>query len=69
MGEIGNTYKILVGQPEEKRMLGRARRTMKSNIELDLKYIGWEDVDRINFAQNRDRWWAFVNMVMNLRVH
>jgi hypothetical protein len=63
MGEIKNTYKILVGEPEGKRPLGRPRRRWEYNIKMDLREIGLEGVDWIHLAQDRCRWMAFVNTV------
>jgi hypothetical protein len=68
MGEVRGAYNILVGRPEGKRQLGRPRRRWQDNIKMDLREIGFADVDWINLAQDRDRWRALVNMVMNLRV-
>jgi hypothetical protein len=68
MGEMRNAYKMLVGKPEVKRPLGRPRRRWDDNIGTDLRKTGWEGVDRIHLAQDRDHWWAVVNTVMNLRV-
>jgi hypothetical protein len=67
MGEK-NTYRILVGNPEGKRPLGRSRRTWEDNIKLDLTEIGWDGMAWIDLAQDRDKWRALVNTVMNLRV-
>jgi hypothetical protein len=61
-----NSYKILVGNPEVKRPLGRDRRRWEDNIKMDLLEIGLEGVDWMHLAQDRDRWRAFVNMVVNL---
>jgi hypothetical protein len=63
-----NAYRILVGNPEGKRPLGRPRRRRPDNIKTDLREIGWYDMDWIDLVQDRDQWRAFVNMVMNLRV-
>jgi hypothetical protein len=41
---------------------------LEDNIKKDLQEVGWGDMDRIDVAQDSDRWWALVNMVMNLRV-
>jgi hypothetical protein len=51
-----------------KRPLGRPRRRWVNNIKMDLREIGWDAVDWIDLAQDRDQWRALVNMVMNLRV-
>jgi hypothetical protein len=61
-------YKVLVGKPEGKRPLGRTRRRWEDGIRMDLKEIGLGCVDWIRLAQDRDRWRALVNTVMNLRV-
>jgi hypothetical protein len=61
-------YKVLVGKPEGKRPLGRPRRRWEDGIRMDLREIGWGSVEWIQLAQDRDRWLAIVNTVMNLRV-
>jgi hypothetical protein len=61
LGEKRNAYRLLVGKPEGKRPL-------RINIRRDLVELGWGDVDWIGLAQDRDRWRAFVNSVLNLRV-
>jgi hypothetical protein len=68
MGEVRGAYNILVGRPEERRPLGRPRCRWEDNIKMDLRETGLGDVDWINLAQDRDKWQALVNMVMNLRV-
>jgi hypothetical protein len=68
MGEKMNAYRILVGKPEGKRPLGRLRRRWVNNIKMDLREIGWDDMDWIDLAQDRDQWRALMNKVMNLRV-
>jgi hypothetical protein len=68
MGEVRGAYKILVGRPEGRRPLGRPRSRWEDNIKMDLREIGFGDVDWIHLAQDRDRWWALVNTVMNFRV-
>jgi hypothetical protein len=68
MGETRNAYRILVGKPEGKRPLGRPRRRWVGNFKIDLREIGWDGVDWIKLAQDRDQWRALVNTVMNLRV-
>jgi hypothetical protein len=60
--------KFSVEKPEGKRPLGRHRSLWEDNIKIDLRKIGLENVDWIYMAQERDRWRAFVNTVMNLRV-
>jgi hypothetical protein len=55
-------------KPEGKRPLERPRRRWVDNIRMDLGEVGWADVDRITLAQDRDRWRALVNSVLNLRV-
>jgi hypothetical protein len=67
-GEKKNAYRILVGKPEGKRPLGRPRHRWVDNIKIDLREIGWDDMDWIDLAQDRDQWRALVNTVMNLRV-
>jgi hypothetical protein len=68
MGEVKGAYNILVGRPEGRRPLGRPRRRWKDNIKMDLREIGFWDVDWIHLSRDRDRWRALVNTVMNLRV-
>jgi hypothetical protein len=67
-GEKRNAYRLLVGNPGGRRPLGRPRRRWLDNIRMDLVEVGWGDVDWIGLAQDRDRWRAFVNLVLNLRV-
>ena len=61
-------YRVLVGKPEVKRPLGRPRHRCEDNIKMDLQDVGWRGMDWIDLAQDRDRWWALVNVVMNLWV-
>jgi hypothetical protein len=63
-----NAYRILVGKPEGKRPLLRPRRRWEDNIKMDLREVGWHGMDWIDLAHDRDRWRAYVNAVMNLRV-
>jgi hypothetical protein len=67
-GEGRNVYRALVGKPEGKRPLERPRRRWEDRIKMDLREIGWGGVEWIHLAQDRDRWRAVVNAVMNLRV-
>jgi hypothetical protein len=68
MGEERKVYKVLVGNPEGKRPLGRPRRRWEYGIRMDLKEIGLGGVDWIRLSQDRDRWRAVVSAVMNLQV-
>jgi hypothetical protein len=61
-------YRVLVGTPDGKRSLGRPRCRWEDNIKMDLQEVGCGVMDWIELAQYRDRWRAFVNAVMNLRV-
>jgi hypothetical protein len=63
-----NEYRILVGNPEEKRPLGRPRRKWVDNIKMHLRIIRWGDMGWNDLAQGVDQWKAFVSTVMNLRV-
>jgi hypothetical protein len=64
MGEKRNAYRILMGKPEGKRPLGRLRRRWVENIKMGLRETGWDDMDWIDLAQDRNQWMALVNMVM-----
>jgi hypothetical protein len=66
MEEERNAYRILVGKPERKRPLRRPRRRWVGNIKIDLREIGWDGTDWM--AQDREKWRALVDTVMNLRV-
>jgi hypothetical protein len=68
MREMTNAYKILIGKPGEKRPFGSLRHRWEDIIKLYLRRIGSEGVDWINQFQDRGRWRALVNTVMNLRV-
>jgi hypothetical protein len=68
MGEKRNAYRLLVGKREGKTPLGRPRRRWLDNIWMDLGKVSWSDVDWIGLAQDRNKWRALVNSVLNLRV-
>jgi hypothetical protein len=61
-----SAYNTLVGEPEGKRPLGKHRRKLEDSITMDLREMGWLDVDWIHLAKDTDQWRAFVNTVMNL---
>ena len=67
MAQRRGVYRILVGRPEGRRPLGRPRRRWEDNIKMDLQGVGWGFGDWIELAQNRDRWRALLNAVVNLR--
>jgi hypothetical protein len=68
MGERRGAYRALVGKPEGRRQLGRPRHRWEDNIKMYLREVGWGGMDWIDLDQDRDRWRALVNTVMNLRV-
>ena len=68
MGEERGVYRVLVGKPEGRRLLGRPRRRCVDNIRTDLQEVGCVYIDWIGLAQDRDRWRTLVSAVMNLRV-
>jgi hypothetical protein len=68
MGDKRNAYRLLLGKPEGRRPLGRPRCRWVDNIRMDLGQVGCGDVDWIGLAQDRNRWRALVNSVLNLRV-
>jgi hypothetical protein len=68
MGEERNAYRILVGKPDGKAPPGRQRRRWVDTIKMDLRELGWDGMDWIDFAQDMDQWRTLVNTVMNLRV-
>jgi hypothetical protein len=65
MNEIRNAYKVLVGKREQKIPLARPKRKWGINIRMDHREIGWECVDWMHLAQNRDECRALVNTVMS----
>ena len=71
VARIGNSrgaYRVLIGKPEGKKLLGRPRRRWEDNIKMDLKEVGCEVIDWIDLPQAKDRWWTLVNVVISLRV-
>jgi len=68
MGEGKGVHRVLVGKPEGKRPMGSPRRRWEDNIKMDLQEVGGGRGDRMELAQDRDRWRALVSTVMNLRV-
>jgi hypothetical protein len=67
-GEKRNAYRLLVGKPKGRGPLGRSRRRLLDNIRMDLVEVGRGDVDWIGLAQDRYKWRALVNSVLNHRV-
>jgi hypothetical protein len=68
MVEKRNVYRILERKAEGKRLLQRPRRRWECNIKIHLNETGWEGVECISVTQDRNKWWAIVNTVMNLLV-
>jgi hypothetical protein len=68
MGERRGAYKVLVRRPEGKRPFERPRRRWENNIQMDFQEVEWGCMDWIVLAQDRGRWQALVNTVMNLWV-
>jgi hypothetical protein len=67
-GEKRSVYRILVGKLEGKRSLGRTICRWVDNIKIYLREIGWNGMDWIHLAQDRDKWRALVNTIINFRV-
>jgi hypothetical protein len=65
---LEGVYRVLLGKPEGKRTLGRPRRSWENNIRMELQALGYWYMNWIGLAQDRDRWWALMSAVMNLRV-
>jgi hypothetical protein len=68
MGEESNSYRLLVGKPDGNRPLGRPKHRWVDNMKMDLREVGWGDVDWVHLAQDRDKRRALVNAAMNIRV-
>ena len=68
MGERRGVYRVLVGEPEGKRLLGRPRGRWENNIKMNLQKMRCVGMDWIEVVQDRDSWRALVNAVMNVRV-
>jgi hypothetical protein len=68
MREGRNVYRVLMGEPEGRRPLGRPRHRWEDGLKVGLREIGWGGVEWIHLAQDRDHWRALVNAVMSLRV-
>jgi hypothetical protein len=67
VGDSRGVYRVLVGKPDGKSPLGRPRRRCEDTIKMDLQEVGCGSMDWIDLAQDRERWRALVNAVMNLR--
>ena len=63
-----NSYMAVVGKPEGKRLLGRSRHRWEGISEMDCRERGWGDMDWIDLSEDRDKYQAFLNMVMSLGV-
>ena len=68
MGERKGTYRVLVEKPERKRPIWRSRRRWEDNIKMNLQELAFGGMDWIELAQDRARWRALVNAVINLRI-
>jgi hypothetical protein len=68
MGERKGVCRVLVGKPDGKRPLGRSRRRWEDNIKMYLQEAGCGGIYWTKLAQDRDRWRAHMNVVMNFRV-
>jgi len=68
IGKGRGVYRVLVGKPEGKKPLGRSRRRWADNIKMDLQEVRCRNMNWVELAEDRDRWRALVNEVMDLRV-
>ena len=67
MGESRGAYRVLVGKREGIRPFGRPRHRWGDNDKMGPQTVGWGRMDWIDMARDRERWWALVNVVMNIR--
>jgi hypothetical protein len=67
-GERRGVYRVLVGKPDENSPLGRPRHRWENNNKMNFQEVGCGVMDLIELDQDRNRWRAIVNVVMNLRV-
>jgi hypothetical protein len=68
MGAGRGAYRVFVGRREGKYSLAKPRRRWEDNIEINLQKVEWRGLESIDRARDRDRWQAFVNVVMNVQV-
>jgi len=68
MGVERGVYRVLVGKPEGRRLLGRPRRRWVKNISMDMQEVGCGYMDWVGLVQDIDNWWTLVSAVMNLWV-
>jgi hypothetical protein len=66
VGQKRNVYRVLAQESEGTNPLGQSKCRWRDNIKTDVKVIGWENLDTTHLAQNRDKWRAVVNKVMNI---
>jgi hypothetical protein len=68
IGERRGAYSVLVGKPEGNRPLGRPKHKWEGNIKMEFQVVGCGVMDHIDLVQDRERWQALVNTVMNLQL-
>jgi hypothetical protein len=69
VAERRSTHRVLVEKLEGKKPLGRPRHRWEDNIKMDLQKAGWRSMDLTDLAQDRNKWQALVNAVMNFWFH